>query len=156
LAAEDGHALAGIFPPGYPAILALGFWLGAPLLIGPLIGALLVVATHALALRVFEQRAIALLAAALSAICGVLRYHTADTMSHGWSALLFAVALWAALGRTPLFAVASGLCAGWLVATRPVTGVLASGLVLFAVASPRRAGLVLAGALAPVVLFVLE
>ena len=40
---EASARLAVIFPPGYPAILAVGFWLGAPLAVGPLIAAALVV-----------------------------------------------------------------------------------------------------------------
>lgn len=154
LPSPDGHSLAGIFPPGYPAVLALGFLVGAPLLVGPILAAALVVATYALSERLFAQRRVSLLAAALSAICGVLRYHTADTMSHGWSALLFAVAIWSVLGGTRVSAFGSGLCLGWLVATRPVTGVLA--LSLAAGAAPRRAGWTLAGAVPFVVLFLVE
>src|SRR5690606_30494695 len=32
------HRLAGIFPPGFPLVLALGVWVGLPLMINPLIG----------------------------------------------------------------------------------------------------------------------
>jgi hypothetical protein len=156
LPSPDGHSLAGIFPPGYPAVLALGFLAGAPLLVGPLIAAALVVATYLLTERVFEERAVALLAAALSAVCGVLRYHTADTMSHGWSALLFVLAIWSALGSTPGSAFGAGICSGWLVATRPVTGALALLLAAASARGLRRVGLVLLGALAPVALFFVE
>ena len=82
-------------------MLALGFLVGQPLGVGPLLGALLVVVTFALALRVTRDRTTALLAATLSAVCGALRYHTADTMSHGLAALLFATAFWAALTPRP-------------------------------------------------------
>ncbi len=81
-------ALAVIFPPGYPALLALGFLVGAPLAVGPLLATLLVVATYALALRLFGREDVALFAALLSTMCAALRYHTADTMSHGLAALL--------------------------------------------------------------------
>jgi hypothetical protein len=77
-------------------------------------------------------------------------------MSHGWSALLFALAIWCALGRTRASPFVAGICAGWLVATRPVTGVLALSLAVAAVRAPRRALGVLAGALAPVALFLVE
>ncbi len=117
-------AIAVIFPPGYPAILALGFLLHAPMAVGPVIAALLVAATYALARQLTGRRDVALCAALLSVLCAALRYHTADTMSHGWAALLLAVTIAAAArgGRWPV--LLAGLACGWLVATRPVTGVV--------------------------------
>ena len=169
LAGADGHTLYGIFPPGYPAILAVGFLLGAPLAVGPSIAAALVVATYGLAIRLLADRRAALLAAALSATSAVLRYHTADTMSHGWAALLFAVALTAALGRSLGSALVSGVALGWLFATRPVTGVVACAVVAAAVlaaplgerthpgpSSRLRAITLALGALGPLALFLAE
>ncbi|HVW28406.1 MAG TPA: hypothetical protein VHC69_23745 [Polyangiaceae bacterium] len=157
LGSADGHALAGIFPPGYPALLALGFVLHAPMLVGPLLAAALVVATYALALRLVGSRDTALFAAALSSVCAVLRYHTADTMSHGLSALLFALTIWAALGSSNPSALVAGFCAGWLVATRPVTGFVALSLAAFGVRrAPRSIALLGAGALVPLALFLVE
>ncbi len=117
-------ALAVIFPPGYPAVLSLGFLLHAPMAVGPIIAALLVAATYALAYQLTGRRDVALCAALLSVLCAALRYHTADTMSHGWAALLLAVTIAAAArgGRWPV--LIAGLACGWLVATRPVTGVV--------------------------------
>ncbi len=121
---SDGSALAVIFPPGYPALLALGFWLGSPLAVGPLLAFALVLATYWLCRELLAHEGAALLAALLSAVCAALRYHTADTMSHGLSALLFAVALAsAARGGRSLWL--SGFSLGWLLATRPLTGVVA-------------------------------
>lgn len=149
-----GHWVSGIFPPGYPALLSLGFLVGAPLLVGPAIAAALVVATYAVTARLFEDRAVARLAAALSVVCAVLRHHTAETMSHGWSALLLAVTVWSALGRSRGAAAISGASAGMLVATRPVSGALA--LVIAAVCARRRVGFTLLAALPSVALFLLE
>ncbi len=157
LSSADGRSLAGIFPPGYPALLALGFLVHAPLAIGPLLAAALVVATYVLGLRLFAERPVALLAAALSGACAVLRYHTADTMSHGLSALLFAVSVAAASGRTARGAIVAGACAGWLFATRPVTGVVGLGLSAALMArQPRHLALFAVAALGPVALFVIE
>ena len=92
-----GARAAVLFPPGYPLLLALGFLVGAPLAVGPLLAAALVVATFALAKEIArgspELAGVPLSAAALSATCGALRYHTADTMSHGLAALCFTVAV---------------------------------------------------------------
>lgn len=162
LGSPDGRSLAPIFPPGYPAVLALGFLLGHPLLVGPAMAAALVVATYRLSLAVFEDRAVARLSAVCSACCAVLRYHTADTMSHGWSALLFAAALLAALRGTGRSLAIAGFAAGWLFATRPLSGTVAFALSGYVVlASPgadtqtrRRAALAfLSGAVLPCALF---
>jgi hypothetical protein len=145
----DHGSLAALFPPGYPALLSLGFLLGSPLAVGAVVAALLVWSTAALTLRLFRRRDAALLAGLFSATAAVLRYHTADTMSHGVSALLVTTAIYATLpkdaiqpklqsrpsaptaspvqrARPNLGILGSGLWAGitlgWLVATRPVTG----------------------------------
>jgi hypothetical protein len=115
-------ATSVIFPPGYAAWLALGVVTGAPLLVGPLLAAGLVLATAALARRVWGRDDVAIVAALLSTCCAALRYHTADTMSHGLAALLFAGALFAALGTGRFARLGAGLLLGWLMATRPVTG----------------------------------
>jgi hypothetical protein len=159
--APSGPRLAVIFPPGYPALLAAGFRLGAPLAVGPILAALLVVATYALAARLVpdaptthacDPRAISVprLAALFSVTSAALRYHTADTMAHGLAALCFSGALALTLAaldtlgttarRAPpasraraapqadpaalalLLTATAGLLAGWLCATRPVSG----------------------------------
>ena len=134
----EGARAAVIFPPGWPAILALGFLARAPLAVGPLLAAAIVVATFDLAKSVAkslgapDSSMIPRIAAILSASCAALRYHTADTMSHGLAALCFAGALALALRaigareegrarRAFALALASGLFAGWLFATRPVS-----------------------------------
>lgn len=143
----EGTAVAVLFPPGYPALLAVGFAIGAPLLVGPLLAALIVLATVDLArvasegARDEDRRLIVLVAASWSVACAVLRYHTADTMSHGLSALCFAVALSFALrgarGAPLTTAVVTGGALGALAATRPVSA-LACSLIVGAVVLARR------------------
>lgn len=142
----DGTHAAVIFPPGYPALLALGFVLGHPLAIGPLLAAGITCTTWALARAVSPGEtsstlSIPRLAVLLSVACAALRYHTADTMSHGLSALCFSGALVFALSaaraihdhrRATWPSIAAGLFAGWLAATRPVSA-LALGIALAAV-----------------------
>jgi hypothetical protein len=125
-----GGKLSVIFPPGYPLLLAAGFLVGAPMVIGPLIAAMLVFATYWLTRELCEPNdpnagAVAILAALFSLLCAALRYHTADTMAHGASAAGIALALACALrGRRTAslgyFALA-GLLVGWVMATRPVS-----------------------------------
>jgi len=126
-AADQG--LSGIFPPGYPALLAVGHWLGAPLSVGPVLAAALVWATWALGRRLFDDPRVGLLAASISTLCAALRYHTADTMSHAWSTLLGVIVLLALLRRSTRGALLAGFCGGWLLATRPVSA-LFLGLAL--------------------------
>jgi hypothetical protein len=122
--------LSGIFPPGYPLLLALGFRLGAPLAIGPLLGALLVVVTYVAARELELGEGVARTAALVSALCAALRYHTADTMSHGLAALLLLGSVTAALRPTRARSGLSGFLIGWLIATRPLTGLVATAVSL--------------------------
>lgn len=119
--APDG-TLGVLFPPGYPAALAAAFLAGAPLALGPLIGALLVGATYWAARVLGATRGVALGAASLSVLSAALRYHTADTMAHGWAALLVTITIAAAARGSRSTLVLAGLSVGWLIATRPVTG----------------------------------
>lgn len=127
--AENDHALAVIFPPGYPALLALGVLVGKVEWMGPLLGGALVAATHGLTKSLTNNDRTALYAALLSALNACLRYHTAETMSHGWSALLATSALWATVqllrdGVRWRWVAFLGGSLGFLVATRQLTGVL--------------------------------
>jgi hypothetical protein len=129
LASADGHTLGVLFPPGYPLVLALGVVLRAPLAVGPVLGGLLVVATFQLSRALGQSARVCWTAALLSVLCAALRYHTADTMSHGLSALLGCVALGGAVQRDRRFGpTLCGLCLGLLVATRPVSAVPAFAL----------------------------
>ena len=122
LLANESHSLSVIFPPGYASLLALGFLAHAPMLVGPVVGALIVLATYALASTVTGRSAVGYVAAALSVVCAALRYHTADTMSHGLCALLLCAGALYALRARRFDALQSGLAFGWLFATRPVSG----------------------------------
>lgn len=138
------NTLSVIFPPGYPLYLALGFVLGAPTVMGPLLAALLVWTTYFLTLQLghsLRKEALvskegsqqdasieyaARAAAVFSILCAAVRYHTADTMSHALTAITVALALAFSLrlhrtrARTDL--VASGFFAGYTVLTRPLSG----------------------------------
>lgn len=138
LVGDDGRA-AGVFPPGHPLSLAAGFALGAPWLTGCALAAGLVAATSWLAAELAPAKAdrARLVGAALSLACVALRYHTAETLSHGSAALALTVALWGALvtarAASRTHAIASGLALGWLASTRPVSA-LAVGAACAALA----------------------
>ncbi len=142
--------MAGIFPPGYPLLLAVGFLAGAPMVVGPILAALLVVATWLLAHelgtdgRAVQSRnappveAIARLAAGLSIASAALRHYTADAVPYGAAAAAVAFCLAFALrarrtGAIRLFG-ASGLAFGFLLAARP-SSALAVGVVLSVLAA---------------------
>lgn len=162
LRTRDGSAASVLFPPGWPAVLALGVRLGVPLAVGPCLAAALTVASASLARLAAEEltdgaraslftseRADRAAAAAslVSVGSAALRYHTADTMSHGWAATCFAVALLsvvrAARTADARWSGLAGLGAGWLFATRPTSalalvGALAIGFATGWAGDPRR------------------
>lgn len=137
---EASGALGGLFPPGYPLLLSLGVRAGAPMVVGPLLAAALVAATRALGVAVASELGVPAptrehvgrVAALFSLTSACARYHTADTMSHGASALYVACGLVALLAwrraPTKCAAACAGLALGALVATRPVSA-LPVGLV---------------------------
>jgi hypothetical protein len=143
--AVRGTTIAGIFPPGYPLLLSLGFAVGAPMAVGPALAAAIVIATFALARELASEagmdrtttETVARLAAVFSVVSGALRYHTADTMAHGACALAFACALLAALrargsarrNATPWMFLLAGGALGFVLATR-FASALALGAVL--------------------------
>ncbi|HEX6272140.1 MAG TPA: hypothetical protein VFZ53_03845 [Polyangiaceae bacterium] len=152
-----GGGLGVIFPPGYPLALAGGFLVGAPLAVGPLLAAALVIVTYTTTRSLLGDERVARIAAFVSLGCAALRYHTADTMSHGLSALLFTLAVGLAARKTPGGAAVAGLAVGWLVATRPVSGAAAAVVVLFVLGRTwKLVPLLLASALPGFALFALH
>lgn len=120
LETEPGR-FAGIFPPGYPAVLAPFQAAGVPWLLGPLLALALTVQTAHLAgllAPLAERRRAQQVAAGLSLVCGALRYHTADTMSHGLTMLAVVTALVCVLQEFRGALVCAGLCLGLVACTR--------------------------------------
>jgi hypothetical protein len=141
--------LAGIFPPGYALLLGPAFLLGAPMLVGPLLAAVLVPATWLLARELAagagedDARAewIGRIAAVLSLVSAALRYHTAESLPQGAAAAALTVALASALrarrtADSRLFGVA-GLALGLLLATQP-TSAVGAGIAVLTLFVPSR------------------
>jgi hypothetical protein len=138
--------LAGAFPPGFALLLAPAFLVGAPMLVGPLLAAAVVVCTWFLAREIAmadgaapdRAETIGRIAAGLSLVCAALRYHTADVLPYASVAAAVAASLAFALrairvGEGRLFGLV-GLLVGFLVATLPAAafpaGALAAGLAV--------------------------
>src|SRR5262249_53983704 len=88
-----------------------------------------------------EAESVARFGAAISVVCATLRYHTADTMSHGASALGIALALACALRARRLddgwlFTLA-GVALGYVACTRTVSS-FALALVILQIAYRHR------------------
>ena len=150
--------VAGIFPPGWPLLLALGDVLGVPMLVGVALSAALTIATYALAyelgagMSAQSREDAARVAALLSMACSALRYQTADPMSHAATALAVTVAFTLALraSRRALL----GLLLGAVLCTRPVSTlpILVVAIVLLRKSTRREALTVAAGMLPGVAL----
>jgi hypothetical protein len=161
--------IAGIFPPGYPLLLAAGFLVGAPMLVGPLLGATLLVATWALAREMAQTagesaeraEAIGRAAAGLSLVSVAMRLFTAEALPYGATAVAVAVAVAAALRgrrlRDRRFFGLAGLAVGGVVATQPFAAVAVCAVVAALVlgARDRRALVWLVLAALPGVLLLL-
>ena len=129
VATPDGR-LAGIFPPGWPLVLAIGHRLGLPNLAPLALAGALPLATYAVA-RKFARGAGddrgPRLAALLVVLSAPLRYFGAEPMAHGLCALLILLFFWALptittatedRGRSLATSAAAGLAVGALATTR--------------------------------------
>jgi hypothetical protein len=165
---DASHTLTGIFPPGYPVVLAIGTALGVPMLVGPVLAALLVWLTYGFAKDVSTElspaasETLARTAAMLSVVSAALRYHTADTMSHGLSAvwLLCALRCVAHSKRGParaelLGATLAGLFTGLLASTRWVSALPVLLFALWKLSSARPRLAFFGGMSAPLILLAL-
>ena len=127
--------LYGVFPPGWPLLLALGALLGSPWIVNPLLTVLLVVLTARLARQVFpKQGHTEILAAWLMALSPFVVGQGGAMMSHPLAAcltvgaILAAYQLEAARWRPALLV---GVCVGLLFIVRPLNGLFV-GCVLLA------------------------
>jgi len=136
-----GDRIAGIFPPGWPLLLSIGFVLGSPMLVGIALAAALAIATYYLAREANPDEGtrepVARFAAILSIACAALRYHTADPMSHAATALAVTIALTCAMRATTKSVIIAGLAVGYVLCTRPISTI---PILIVAIFLLRRSG----------------
>jgi hypothetical protein len=137
--AETG-SLVPTYPPGLPLTMAAAGHFGGPAFafaVVPLFGALLVLATFMLGVRLHSSTA-AIVATVLVATSPIVLFHVVQPMSDvpatAWWAMAFALAL---SGRPAMLAVA-GLAAGMALLTRPNLVPLMIPLALLARGWPLR------------------
>lgn len=114
-----------IFPPGWPAVLALGVKAGVPWLVNPLLGAAAVLLAHRFMVRA-TSRGMANLATILLAASPWFLAMSASLMSHTLT-LALALGAWLLIirsqGGAPLKMLAAGALMGLLFLARPLEGV---------------------------------
>jgi len=81
------------FPPGWPLLLAAGYLLGAPWVLNPLLGLLLLVLSGAIGRSFFSQQT-GVLAAIFVCLCPFFLANSVRMMSHTLCACLIAAACW--------------------------------------------------------------
>jgi hypothetical protein len=116
------------YPPGQAVLLALGFVVGAPWLVNPVLGGLGVLLVYRIGLGMYGPKT-ARTAALLWAVSGWVLFMSATYMNHVGATTL-ALAAWAlVLGTrrvTPWQAAAAGLFLAAVAATRPLDAVIAA------------------------------
>ena len=130
----------GVFPQGWPALLAIGVLLGVPFLVNPLLHGATVVAGAWLALRT-SGKAAAFLAAPLLSLSPALLIQGASRMSHVACGLLALLATGLVLTGEPRRGVAllAGGAVGWVWLTRPLDGLVLTLVLGVATLWTRRA-----------------
>ena len=136
----SGH-WCGMYPPGWPALLVPGVWLGLPWLVNPLLGALLTVAIAELGRNLFGDRigrAAALLAlpSPFMAVLSGLHLSNIPTTLFLCLALLALRKLWAT-GRW-FWGGAAGLAWGVALLCRPLDAAVLGALFALAFLFPAR------------------
>ncbi len=116
----------GKYPPGWPAVLALGELAGRPWLVNPVLTALVLYLVYRLGRTLYDAR-VGVLAAALGATSPLLYVLAGSYLSHlaslVWLLLFTLGFIYTARGRSRWYAVGSGVALGLAFLTRSLTAV---------------------------------
>jgi 4-amino-4-deoxy-L-arabinose transferase-like glycosyltransferase len=122
---HDGQRF-GKYPPGWPAVLALGVLAGVPWAVNPLLAALCTYLLYRLGRDAYDER-VGLLAAAWGLASPLFLVLGGSFLSHlaslAWLLLFSLWFLWTTRARSGWFAIGSGLAVGMAFLTRPLTAV---------------------------------
>jgi hypothetical protein len=170
----------GIFPPGWPLAIAPFVWLGAPMLVGPVVAVGLVLAQAALGRAVGQVGArteaekdageLAMRLSLLLSLASIGRaLETADLLSHAFVAALATLAIAGAIqlgapgstGRhVRAWGLAVGACVGWVVASSLLDGLVlaaaVAGVIVWRRASWANVGWLVGGAAPFLLLLAIE
>jgi hypothetical protein len=131
---NDGERWYSPVPPGWPAALAIGFFVGAPWLVNPLLGGGCVLLTWRLVSTLYDART-ARLATLILATSPWLIFLSMSFMTHVlplFLALVAAVSVDEARRRSSAWpTLVGGAAIGWIGLTRPLDAVAAAGAVGF-------------------------
>ncbi len=135
---QHGHCFSP-FPPGWPAVLALGVLAGAPWLVNPLLGACNVLLVFVLARQLFDLR-VARLSALLFALSPWHLLMSMSFMSHTFALFCALVAAYCVV-RTretgkALYCVLGGACIGLVSLSRPLEAAVVAGVLGLAALAP--------------------
>ena len=116
-------------PAGWPFVLAVGFWVGAPWLVNPLLGALALLLAYRLLKHVYGVP-LASGAVGLLALSPWFLFMNASLMTHPLTLVLFLLAMLGVLHArehgTVLWAGVAGLAIGGILHIRPLDAILAA------------------------------
>jgi len=116
----------GKYPPGWPALLALGVLAGVPWLVNPLLATLSIYLLYRLGRSLYDERT-GLLAAVLALASPLFLVLSASYLSHlaslTWLLLFGLWTVWAAQGRSRWYALGAGLALGAAFLTRSLTAI---------------------------------
>ena len=121
-----GERWLGHYPPGWPLLLSIGLFIGAPWLVSPVLSGLFVMLLY-LTGRELDGPVTGLLAAALGVVSPMARLIFGSTMSHAAAATLILAGLWLLLVARRLetwpVAALSGVTLGLAFGIRPLSAV---------------------------------
>ncbi|MCI0413624.1 glycosyltransferase family 39 protein [bacterium] len=128
----DGNEWYPVPPPGWPAVLALGSWFGAPWLINPLLAAINLLLAYSILKQLYDAR-IAHLTILLLCVSPWYIFLAMSFMTHMMTLFCLLFAAWAVLrSRTTgksLWAFIAGLAVGYSSLIRPVDGLIVGALI---------------------------